>query len=222
MKVIRILVLCSTSALALCGLAMVYMASVRGTYVPGVNLIQTRHAVTPEMAEQVKKLDRKIGKFFQLPDTSGKPVAIGGQGPKPQFIYFVKKGCPCSYDAEPIFHKLYDQFAGKIDFISVTDADMASAKQWAKDLEVPYPVVADPKIDVMEAYEAPAATYISLLDQNGLIVKRWAGYSQDYLKEMNEDMSKLIGEPARPFDAQYAPKIKTTGCAFDNYQETKQ
>ncbi len=208
---------------------MAYMASVRGRYVPGIGIVgpdtslgQPRHPVTEEMANSVKRLDRKIGKFFKLPDTTGKPVLIGGQGPKPQFLFFVKQGCPCSFDAEPIIQKLYHHFDGKIEFIEITDAKFDDAKKWAADLKIPYPVVTNPKLDVMESYQAPASVYSTLLDQNGLIVKRWAGYSMDYLAEMNQEMSKLLGETAKPFDAAYAPKIKTSGCTFDGYKAIKE
>ena len=104
----------------------------------------------------------------------------------------------------------------------LTDAEFADAKKWAADLKVPYPVVTNPKLDIMESYQAPASVYSSLLDQSGLIVKRWAGYSQDYIKEMNEEMSKLIGEPSKPFDSTYAPKKRTSGCSFEGYKETKE
>lgn len=227
MRTIRIFVLISTSALALCGMAMIYMASIKGKFVPGVDLSQPRHPVTAEMAERVKKLDRKVGKFFKLPDTAGKPTLIGGQGPRPQFLYFVKKGCPCSFDAEPVMHKLYEHFAGKIDFIEVTDADMKDAKDWVDDFAkqnspIPYPVVSNPKLDVMEAYQAPASVYSTLLDQNGLIVKRWAGYSIDYMKEMNAEISRLLGEPAKEFVPKDAPKNRTSGCSFEGYKETRE
>lgn len=200
---------------------MAYMASIKFKVVPGVDLSLPRHPVTAEMASSVQNLNRKVGKFFKLPDTTGKPVLIGGQGPKPQFLYFVKKGCPCSFEAEPILQGLYRHFGGKIDFIAVTDAEFADAKKWATDLKVPYPVVTNPKLDVMESYQAPASVYSSLLDQSGLIVKRWAGYSQDYIREMNEEMSKLIGEPLTPFDSTYAPKKRTSGCSYEGYKETK-
>ena len=179
------------------------------------------------MAASVAKLNQKVGKFFRLPDTTGKPVQIGGQGSKPQFLYFVKKGCPCSFDAEPVFHRLFAHFGGKVDFIAVTDAEFADAKKWATDkwatnVGVPYPVVSNPKLDVMEAYQAPGSVYNTLLDQNGTIVKRWAGYSQDYLKEINAEMSKLIGEPVKPFDTKDTPKNRTSGCSFDGYKAIKE
>lgn len=201
---------------------MAYMASIKGKFVPGVDMTQPRHPVTPEMAKQVGKLNQKVGKFFKLPDTTGKPTLIGGAGPKPQFIYFIKDECPCSFEAEPILQNLYKHFEGKIDFIAVTDANMEDAKHWVKDLKVPYPVVTNPKLDVMESYQAPNSVYNSLLDQNGVIVKRWAGYSKEYLLEMNEEMSKLLGLPVKPFDTQYAPLEKTSGCSFEGYKEQKQ
>lgn len=200
---------------------MIYMANVKFKIVPGVDLSEPRHPVTEEMAQKVKSLDQKSGKFFKLPDTTGKPVLIGGQGPKPQFLFFVKKGCPCSYDAEPIMHNLYRQFQGKVDFISVTDAEIPDAKKWVTDLKVPYPVISCPKLEVMEAYQAPASVYSTLIDKNGTIVKRWAGYSRGYLKEMNEEMFKLIGEPVKEFDPTYAPEVRASGCTFEGYQETK-
>jgi peroxiredoxin len=218
---IRIVVLVFSSLILIAGGSMLYMASVRGKFVPGVDFSQPRHPVTNEMATSVLKLNRKVGRFFKLPDTTGTPVPIGGQGPKPQFLFFVKKGCPCSFEAEPIIQDLYRHFGGKVEFIAVTDAGFADAKLWKSDLKVPYPVVSNPKLEVMESYEAPGSVYSTLLDANGLIVKRWAGYSQDYLREMNEEMSRLLGEKVMPFDAKYAPKAKTSGCAFDGYKAIK-
>jgi peroxiredoxin len=219
---IRIVILAFSALLLVAGGAMAYMSTVRGKVGLGIDLSQPRHPVTSEMAARVLNLNRKLGKFFKLPDTTGKPVVIGGQGPRPQFLYFVKKGCPCSFDAEPIMQSLYRHFEGKIDFVAVSDAGFDDAKKWAVDMKVPYPVVTNPKLDVMEAYQAPGSVYNTLLDQNGLIVKRWAGYSQDYLVEMNIEMSKLINEKPIPFDTAYAPKNRTSGCSFEGYKETKE
>ena len=219
MRPLRIVVLVFCSLLVIAGGAFAYMARIRGTYSPGYDRSAPRHPVTAEMASSVAKLNRKVGKFFKLPDTTGKPISIGGQGPKPQFLFFVKKGCPCSFEAEPVFHDLYKQFGGRVEFIQITDANFADATKWALDLKVPYPVISNPKLEVMQAYEAPASVYGTLLDANGLIVKRWAGYSVDYLNEMNSEMAKLLGEPPKPFDATYAPKARASGCAFEGYRD---
>ena len=156
-----------------------------------------------------------------LSDSGQSSTIIGGAGPRPQFLYFVKKGCPCSFDAEPLFQSLYKKFNGKIDFIAVTDADAKDAHKWDLDLKVPYSVVSNPTVDIMNAYQAPSSVYNSLISKEGVIVNRWAGYSKAYLTEMNEAISKLLAVPLTPFDVQYAPIAGTTGCSFTKYQEGK-
>lgn len=201
---------------------MIVMASYRGKFEPGLARLrgsEPRHPVTPEMEKAVSKLDRKVAKFFKLPNTDGKTTLIGGEGDKPMFVYFVKKGCPCSFDAEPILQKLYAHLGGKVEFVSVSDAATADAAKWKKDLHTPYSVVSDPKLETMKAYEAEASVYSTLIDRHGMIVKRWAGYSKAYLVEMNELMAKQLGEEPKPFDTQYAPEKTSTGCSFDPSSE---
>jgi peroxiredoxin len=203
------------------GGALIYLATTRGKSVPGVDMAQPRHPVTADMEAKVTNLNQRIAPFFKLPDTDGKPTIIGGAGPRPQFLYFVKKGCPCSFDAEPLFQSLYKKFNGKIDFIAVTDAEAKDAHKWDLDLKVPYSVVSNPTVDIMNAYQAPSSVYNSLISKEGVIVNRWAGYSKAYLTEMNEAISKLLAVPLTPFDVQYAPIAGTTGCSFTKYQEGK-
>lgn len=198
--------------------SVVSLANTRGKVDPSLDFAQPRHPVTPEMASEVKRLNLKTAKLFKLPDARGKVTTIGGSGPKPQFIYSVKKGCPCSFDAEPLMHALYKHFKGEIEFIAVTDAEQKDALKWESDLRVPYSVVSNPKVEVMQAYQFPASVYCSLVDTRGVIVKRWAGYSRSYLAEMNTEMAKLLKQEPRPFDSQYAPEANTSGCSFEGYK----
>ena len=78
---------------------IVTLANSRGKIDPSLDYSQPRHPVTSEMAAEVKRLNLNAAKLFKLPNTRGKVTAIGGAGPKPQFIYAIKKGCPCSFDA---------------------------------------------------------------------------------------------------------------------------
>jgi hypothetical protein len=198
--------------------SVVALANTRGKVDPSLDFSKPRHPVTPEMATEVKRLNLKTAKLFKLPNTRGKVTAIGGAGPKPQFIYAIKKGCPCSFDAEPLMHALYKQFDGKIEFVAVTDAEQKDALKWESDLRVPYSVVSNPKIEVMQEYQFPASVYCHLVDTRGVIVKRWAGYSRSYLAEMNEEMAKLLNEKPRPFDSLYAPEANTSGCSYEGYK----
>jgi peroxiredoxin len=152
---------------------------------------------------------------FKVKDATGADVIVGDhQAKKPQFVYFVLDGCPCSFDAEPLFHDLYKRFKGNVDFVSVTNGDLEKAKLWRTELSVPYPVIPDPKEEIIHAYGAKAAIYSALITKDGHIAKMWPGYSKDLLIEMNTVMSKLAGVPEKPFDTKYAPITKATGCAF--------
>jgi len=197
---------------------VVALANTRGKVDPSLDFSKPRHPVTPEMAAEVKNLNLKTAKLFKLPNTRGVATAIGGAGPKPQFVYAIKKGCPCSFDAEPLMQALYKHFDGKIEFIGVTDAEQKDALRWESDLRVPYSVVSNPKVEVMQEYQFPASVYCSLIDTRGVIVKRWAGYSRSYLAEMNVEMAKLLKQEPKPFDSKYAPDANTSGCSFEGYK----
>ena len=188
-------------------------------YSNSVNIInsQPRHLITTQMVAETEAKHNAVEPTFITKDVKGTTVIIGDHsGPRPQFVYFVVDGCPCSFDAEPLFHDLYKVFKGKIDFISVTNGDLTKAKLWNTELSVPYPVIPDPKEEIIHAYGAKAAIYSSLIRKDGHIVKMWPGYSKDLLLEMNSEMAKLAGVPEKPFNTKYAPLTKATGCAFTN------
>ncbi len=194
-------------------LAYVAHAAPRG--VPGlVESPAVRHIVTRTMEEESAARTRKPAPVFGLASYDGKPVHLGGARERPTFVYFVKEGCPCSFDANPFYKDLAKAMAGDVEFVAVTDADAEGARRWSTELGVPYPVVSDPKAEVMKAYNAKSSVYSALIDREGRIVKVWPGYSQALLKEMNRLLAKEAGRKEAPFDVHFAPVEKAAGCAF--------
>ncbi len=176
---------------------------------------EPRHPVTADMIVKTDAMKTKVAKPFAVQDVKGKSVVIGGTSLKhPQFVYFVHQECPCSYAAEPLFHALADQFKGQVDFISVTNASTVDAKKWIEEMQVDYPVVSNPKADIMHAYGAVSSAYSALVTTDGKIAKMWPGFSRDLLLDMNREMSLATGQPERSFDTQYAPLKAATGCTF--------
>ncbi|AIE87653.1 peroxiredoxin family protein [Fimbriimonas ginsengisoli] len=202
-------------ALACAGAALMLASrephSASGTFLePNV-----RHLVTQAMMEETAAQMRKVAPTMSALDSEGKPVTLGVRNAKrPQFVYFVLDGCPCSYDAEPLFHKLSRKFLGKVDFVSVTNAGQKKAHDWSVQMLVNYPVVPDPEKKIIHAYEAKASVYSALLSTDGHIIKMWPGYSVDLLKDINAEMTKAANVPLTPFDPEYAPTTRATGCAF--------
>lgn len=171
------------------------------------------HPVTARMEREAALWTAKPAPRFTLTDTRRRPVTLG-TSERPQFVYFVKDGCPCSIDAEPLLQKLERLHRKDVDFVAVTDATTKKADEWVTDMAVVYPVVSRPTVDVMKAYGALASVHSSLI-VDGKVVKTWPGYSKDILGEMNRAFSKAAGmKLAPPFDPAYAPIKKTAGCAF--------
>jgi peroxiredoxin len=202
-------------ALACAGAAL--MIAARKPRVESVDIKEAnvRHLVTEEMIRETATYTRKPAPTMTATDTEGKTITLGSRNaPRPQFVYFVLDGCPCSFDAEPLFHKLYKQFKGSVDFVSVTDADLKKAKEWSVQMLVNYPVVPDPEKRLIHAYGAKSSVYSTLLSADGHVIKMWPGYSAGLLKDMNSVMAKAANVPEKPFDPEYAPLEKATGCSF--------
>lgn len=196
---------------------LVTRSPVQNVRVDHVDLVEgpPRHPVTEKMMAETAEKAKKVAPGFTLKDTEGKEVTIGSpSAPRPQFVYFVLDGCPCSFDAEPLFQKLSRRYQGKVDFVAVTNAGQTKAHQWHTQMLVPYSVVPDPKLEVIKAYEAVSSVYSALVTKDGKIEKMWPGYSQDILKEMNAEFAKISGVKEEPFDPEFAPKERATGCAF--------
>jgi peroxiredoxin len=179
-----------------------------------------KHPVTESMREKAEREARKPAPDFRLPDLQGKKWTLAEvQQGTPTFLYFVQNGCPCSVDAEPLFHKLAEHHAGRVTFVAIIDSSPKLAQAWAKQNNTPYLMLCDPSVETMKAYSAPNSVYSVLLDGDGKIVKQWPGYSQRLLADMNETMAKVSRDPVRKFDALYAPKEDSSGCAFSPKKE---
>ncbi len=173
-----------------------------------------RHYVTPEMIKSTDGMAAKAAPFFKLKDIHDIPVQLGGAGSKPQFIYFVLKGCPCSIEAQPYFNRLYDRYKDKVDFVAVMSSKPADAKDYAGECNVLGPVISDPEKKIIKSYGAVASVYSAVVSPTGAILKMYPGISIDMLNELNSRLAKLANTKEMPFDTAYAPKEYATGCAF--------
>jgi peroxiredoxin len=202
-------------ALACAGGLMMVLANQPHVIEAPIISSEPRHLVTAKMMEVASGWLNKEAPDFAVKDYEGNPVALGGESrARPQFLYFIKDGCPCSIDVEPLFHDLHKRFGKKIDFVGVIDKGDKSARQWSTDMKTNYPIVPDEAKAVIHAYGATNSAFSLLIGKEGKILKMWPGYSVDLLQDMNQNMAVSIGEEPKPFDTRWAPKIKAAGCAF--------
>ncbi|MFZ4508585.1 MAG: peroxiredoxin family protein [Fimbriimonas sp.] len=180
-----------------------------------IDTAEPRHPVTSTMQEEADEVTRAKLPTYTRKDETGQVVTLGGLRAKPQFVVFIKEGCPCSFDSAPLFDRLYRHLGGKVDFVGVIDKDVEGAKKWAGAMLPPFPILPDPKLEIIHHYKAPRSVYSVLLSPEGKVVKMWPGYSKRILLEMNKTMSKAAGVEAKPFDPQYAPIRDSSGCDFE-------
>ena len=202
-------------ALACAGGLMMVLANQPHVIEAPIISSEPRHLVTAKMMEIASGWLNKEAPDFAAKDFGGHPVALGGESrAHPQFLYFIKDGCPCSIDVEPLFHDLHKRYGKKIDFVGVIDQGDKSARQWSTDMKTNYPIVSDPTKKIIHAYGATNSAFSLLIGKEGKILKMWPGYSVDLLQDMNQNMAVSVGEEPKPFDTRWAPKIKAAGCAF--------
>lgn len=152
----------------------------------------------------------RLAPAFVRKDSYGAEVRVG-EGDLPQMVIFTKSGCPCSVDAQLLFSKLALKYKGKVEFVGVIDK---GAQAFSTQYKASYPIVEEPSLGLMRAFDARASVYSALVARNGHIVKMWPGYSADWLREMNSLLAKASATKETPFDPEYAPKEKASGCPF--------
>jgi hypothetical protein len=175
---------------------------------------EVRHPVSDQMLLQAKSMSERAAPFFKVKDVHGIDVQIGGQGKRPQFIYFILDGCPCSLDAQPLFNRMYQRYKDKVDFIGVINAGKEKALDYAGTTTTLHPIVCSENVAINKAFTARQSTYSLVVRSDGVIEKMWPGYSQTTLHELNTVLAKLTGGKDEPFDAAYAPQKMASGCYF--------
>lgn len=174
--------------------------------------LEPRHPVTKIMLDEAERLKLKSAPEIQLPDSDGKEQSLSKD--KPTVVLFIKEGCPCSIDAQPIMNKLAEKFKGKAQFLGIIDVDGQKQKQWIAENRPVFPIVADTSLNLMKGYGALNSVYTFLVGPDHRIEKMWPGYWVDMLKELNARLCKDISEKVTEFDPLYAPIAKSSGCAY--------
>ena len=181
----------------------------------GIDFADTHHYVTSQMEVEAAAMKNRRVPDVIAPTNRGTEFHIGpSNADRPQFVLFIKQGCPCSVDGQPFFNRLARKFQGKIDFVGVIDAGSSAAKSYATQFLCAFPVVPDQSLSIIHGFKAAGALFSALVARNGHIVKMWPGYNVDMLADMNRLLSAEAGVKETFFDPEYAPKRKTAGCAF--------
>jgi peroxiredoxin len=199
--------------------ALMYLQSLRPATAEAMNM-GPKHPVTPEMQAAIDAMEQKTAPSFELPDETGKVRTLEEfHDGKPLLLYFIKDGCPCSIESEPLFQKLYRHHEGRVNVVGIIGSDSDVAAKWKEMFETPYPVLASPDHKVMQAYDVPRSVYTVLITPEGKIARMWGGYSARMLLEANSLLAALSDASEKPFEPDYAPEELSSGCSFMSDEE---
>lgn len=132
----------------------------------------------------------------------------------PVYLVFIKDNCPCSVIAQPYFQRLYDAFGGKATFVGITDADLSQAKDWKSHFQMTFPLISDPKLDLMKAYHATNSAFSELIGQDGRVVHQWPGYNRQILGNIEEAIANAAHLPDPNMDVSDVSTKPSAGCTF--------
>jgi hypothetical protein len=209
-----------TVAAAVAWATLLWMAGCERSEVPAREVIPAKpavekHFVTPDQLMECGALaERRIEPFTAVAHDGAQFTWPAAGLARPLVLVFIKRGCPCSVEFEPFFHRLEERYHDAADFIGVIDADVGSARAYVVANKVPYRVVADPDHTIITRCEAKHGGYVALLGVNSQLDTLWPGCSAEMMQALGSRIAALCALAERPLDVSDMPKVLTTGCPF--------
>jgi hypothetical protein len=176
-----------------------------------------KHFVTPEQLVECGALaERRIEPFSAVAHDGARFSGPAAGGARPLVLVFIKRGCPCSIEFEPFFHRLEEQYRDAADFVGVIDADTEAARAYVIPNKVPYRILADPDRAIVAQFAAKNGGYVALLDADSHLDTLAPGCSVEMMRALGRRIAGLRALPERPLDVTGMPKVLTTGCPVDS------
>jgi peroxiredoxin len=176
---------------------------------------QVDHPLTPELIAAAQRQVQTQSPVIEAIDANGHSIVFGGlQQSKPLVLFFIEKECPCSRDAALSMDKLCTAYGSTCVVLGIIDADGASAREWATQVDVHFPLIPDPNLGIVRKYDARRAVYTTLVGPRGKVVKTYPGYSAGLLAELSAAIAQAGGTAVRSFSVDGAPRQYISGCEF--------
>jgi hypothetical protein len=134
-------------------------------------------------------------------------------------LFFIEHECPCAREAAPFFAKLQAAYRDACNVVGVINADAGTAKTWAKTAGADFPIIADPRCEIIRAYGADYAAYNTLVAAGGTIAKTYPGYGGDMLRELSGTIARTSGIAERPLALGKIADSIVVGCPIEPMEQ---
>jgi peroxiredoxin len=174
-----------------------------------------RHYVTlDQLAETSCAARRSMADLQAVAHDRGAVSFAELSGSQPVVLVFVKHGCPCSVEFQPVFNRLSRAFDGRVQVVGVIDGTVEVARMYALTNDVPYSILADAERAIIGRLEVKNAAYVALLAADGTVHSIWPGCSASMLQDLCRKVAALSGRSIDPIEFPEMPAPLTTGCPF--------
>lgn len=173
------------------------------------------HRVTQAMLAAAKESERQGAPSFRVRAADGTTRTLEDlAGSRPLVLFFIQDGCPCSESAQPFFNRLHQLYGGGAQFVGVIDAEAAAARDWAAANRAAFPLLLDPRLEIVRRYGAKRSTYVALIGRGGMVLKVWPGYSGEMLRDLGRRLAEAAGSVEQPLVVADAPQEMHSGCPY--------
>ncbi len=192
-------------------------ADVSSSRQPGVPRPATsKHYVTPaQLIESGAVADRKVRSFSAVARDGTVFTWSGMSKARPLVLVFIRRGCPCSADFEPFFHRLAGRYRDVAEFAGVIDGDADAAPRLhhrQQDARMLCSLIRTGRSST--GSQAKNGGYVALVRPEGAIDTLWPGYSAEMMRELGRRIAELGAVSERSIDVAGMPGALTTGCPF--------
>jgi thiol-disulfide isomerase/thioredoxin len=114
-------------------------------------------------------------------------------GKKPVLMEFWATWCPNCQELEPLIKAMYTKFGSRINFVGVAVSVRQSperVKAYVEKHRLPWMQVFDRRGNASGAYDAPATSYIVILNKSGKVVYTGLGGRQDLEPAIRKALSQ--------------------------------
>lgn len=124
-----------------------------------------------------------VGPAAAVETLDGKPADLAQYvGKKPVLLEFWATWCANCHELEPTMKAMHTKYGAKVDFVGVAVSVNQSperVKAYVAKHELPWIQVFDRKGNASGAYDAPATSYVVVLDKAGKVMYTGLGGKQD-------------------------------------------
>jgi methylamine dehydrogenase accessory protein MauD len=132
--------------------------------------LEQLEATTPSRTGRGGLKPGKKAPDFTLPCVSGGEVSLHDFAGRRVFLVFTMSGCKPCHRIVPELNKL--QRRGDVQVLVVNNGELEATRQWAAEVKVCFPVLAQQQFSVSKRYEMYATPSAFLIDERGVIASK--------------------------------------------------